>query len=230
MSDKKEKNGTPPRIEVKKVNHKFTVEEFKALGQSLAEEYSHLTNIQLEGEQMKKALKAREAEAEARIGSLSTSIQNGWELREQRCRVAYDPKARKKRYYDEEDEEQKTVLLEEQMCDDDFQQELLQAESRFDHREEIELFPMTDADYGRMVVGQLGKYWYAAVRARVGQVKLDERLDSEQPITAKERWGAITKAASRYQKWILETLGKDNLAGFEEPLEQALAPHKERVE
>jgi hypothetical protein len=224
----------PPKIETKNVKHTFTSDELRILGQSLARAWGAKGNVEREFDNVKANYKARITEQEARIGLLSTSIEAQFEMRDKPCVVIFHPETRKKHFITEEDyadfgASAAPVLIED-MLEDDFQQELISAELKFEKQERIALFPETGPDNGAIIVGFLGQFWYAAVRCKIGNQKLEERLDSEQPITAKARFDAIKMAAERYSKWLVNTLGKDNAKGFSEPLEKALAPHSERAE
>lgn len=234
-----EKKATPepaqparaPKIEVKTVLHHFTDEEIKNLGRELADAWSNHGQIEREAKAVKKGYDARLEEMDGKIANLSTQIREGLESREERCQVRYYPKERKKRYWLEHaDPEKEPFAIEEQMLEVDFQQELLLADSRFDLQERIQLFPSTEKDSGLVVVGVQNKVWYAAVRAKIGAIELNERLDSEQPISAKVRFDALQKAVKRFQKWVLEAFGQDAARGFEEPVKKALEAQKERAE
>jgi hypothetical protein len=108
------------------------------------------------------------------------------------------------------------------------QAELIAAESIFDKREEINLFQPTERDSGILVVGRLGGRWYAALRIRVGNTSLDERLDSEQR-NYKHRFDAVKTSGKKAYEWLKEHF-KDNAAGFEEPIMSAIEAHRERAE
>lgn len=225
----------PPnlKIELKQCKHEFSAEEQNQIGGDLARAFAGLRGVENEFDQVKASYKARQTEAEARIDNLSTARMNGFEMRQKKCVVIYKPQERKKLFICEEDyqefgEEAHPALIEE-MTQADFQADLLQADSRFSSLCEIELFKPTDQDRGLIIVGYLGKLWYAAVRANVGKNRIEERLDSEQP-AAKKRFDAITQAGKRYFKWIEATLGKDNAKGFKELLDKAIETQKERAE
>jgi hypothetical protein len=118
-------------------------------------------------------------------------------------------------------------ILVEDMTQADFQQDLIEAESKFDKREEISIFE-AGADKCSIVVGVFMGKWYSAVRLNVGKHVFSERLDSEAK-AFKHRWDAINTAGKRLMDIIARVLPKD-AKGFEEPLAKALEPHKERVE
>lgn len=226
------KNSTPqgPKIEVKSVKHVFTADERNKFGDELARAIAGLRNTEAELDQVKASFKSRITEAEARIDRLSTDLCGGFEMREQRCQVIYFPKDRKKRYWLEHDDPAKVPFaLEEDMTKDDYQSELIQAESKFEHRCEIELFPRTANDFGVLCVGCFKGRWYSALRVAIGIRTLNQRLDSEQQ-SDKTRWGAIRRSALYLEGWLVDMLGQDNAKGFKEPIEKALNAQKERVE
>lgn len=218
-----------PKIEVKPIRHAFTSEERNQLGSDLARQIGTLRGVDAEFDQVKASYKAKQTEAEAKIDSLSTALMNGFEIRPTRVRVEYRPKERRKAYFLEEAPADSEPVLVEDMTNDDFQADLLQAESKFEHREEIELFNRTASDRGVMVVGKFANSWYAALRVNIGQRRLEERLDSEQP-SSKKRFDMITRAAGRFNEWLVDNLGKEAAKGFADAVVEAIQPHRERVE
>jgi hypothetical protein len=235
-SDQKNGNGAikpPLKIEVKSVKHTFTQDERNNIGGELARTIGGLRGIEAEFDQVKASFKARITEAEARIDKLSTDMVNGFEMRNAKCVVHYRPQDRKKDFIQEEDWNEfgpeAHPALTEDMVPADFQAELIQAESAFDNRKEIELFPRANNDFGVMVLGSLKGRWYSALRIAIGQNVLNQRLDSEQP-SDKTRWGAIRRQAVYLEQWLTEKLGKDNAKGFKDPIEKALNAQKELVE
>jgi hypothetical protein len=113
------------KITVKSVKHVFTFDEREALGGELARAHGALRNIEKELEQVKSSYKAKTAEAEARIDCLSTNITNGFEMRNERCRVVLNPKKRQKLFYLEEAPRSAEPVIIEEMTPDDFQPELV---------------------------------------------------------------------------------------------------------
>jgi hypothetical protein len=217
------------KIEVKAVKHIFTPEERNSIGGDLARAIGTARGVEAEFTQVKASYKAKETEATARIDSLSTSLMNGFDVRQERCSVVYNTKERKKSYFIEGAKEGAEPVLVEDMTAADFEMDLIQAESKFERREEIELFPQAGADSGLMVVGRFGDKWFAALRVQIGQRKLSERLDSEQPC-CKKRVDMIKRAAKRLQGWLAENLGADAAKGFEGPITAAVEGQKEREE
>jgi hypothetical protein len=241
MSNKKEpSNGNgaltaaaPLKMEVKAVKHTFEPEERNQMGGDLARSIAALRGVEAEFDQVKASYKARQSEAEARIDNLSTALMNGFEMRNKKCVVNFRPRDRKKDFILEQDwnefgaEAQPAIT--EDMTPADFQAELIEAESAFENRSEIDLFPRTANDFGTLVVGSLKGRWYSALRIAIGAHVVNQRLDSEQP-SDKTRWGAIKRQAIFLEQWLVEKLGRDNAKGFEEPIKKALNTEKERVE
>lgn len=218
-----------PKIEVKSVKHVFSPSEVAELNSEFRGAYEALKVVNSEFDSVKSQYKARIMEKEARMETLNATLSAGFEMRNKRCRVSYDVPKRLKIYHLEDDLEDAPPTLTVEMTADDFQQELFTAESKFEVKTEIELFPPAGNDKGVLVVGRFNDRWFSAIRASVGAHKLDERLDSEQ-LAAKERWPAIEVASGRYQEWLEKVLGKEAAKGFSEPLVKALAGQKERVE
>jgi hypothetical protein len=228
-----------PKIETKAVKHKFTVEELNVIGGDLAQAFGSLRSLEAEFDQVKASYKAKQTEAEAKIDSLSMSRMNGFEIRNERCEVVLYPKERKKHFYlasamedyrkADGGMERPVPVLTEDMTAADFEQDLIRAESKFEAREEITLFPPAGNDCGIMVVGRFKDKWFAALRVKIGQRTLDERLDTEQPCS-KKRADMIKRAAKRLGEWLFDSLGKDAAKGFEEPIAAAVEAHKEREE
>jgi hypothetical protein len=110
----------------------------------------------------------------------------------------------------------------------DFQQELIEAEAKFDAREEIELFKPAEGDRGILVVGRLAGRWFSALRVKIGKLELSERLDAEQK-SVKERPAAVALAVKRFNAWAKDNL-KDLAAGFADSANTVAEAHKERAE
>lgn len=225
------KNGTPaPKFEIKAVRHSFTQDERNQFGGDLARTIGGLRGIEAEFDQVKASYKAKTTEAEARIDKLSTDLVNGFEMRQKRCFVIFNPKLKRKSFWLEgADASKDEPVLTEEMTREDFQADLIQAESKFNHRCEIEICPRAGSDFGLLIVGEYGGSWFAALRVSVGAQKLEERLDSEQP-SAKKRFDIIKRAADRFTTWTVERLGKEAAKGFKDPLEKAVQSQKERAE
>lgn len=214
-----------PKIETKSVKHTFTLEERDEIGGELARALGRLRGVEAEFEQVKASYKSKAAEAEAQIGSLETKRMNGFEFRNERCRLAYFPKERVKRYWLEDAAEDAEPVLVEPMTQEDYQSDLLLAESKFEERQEIPIFD-AGQDRGVLVIGKFSNAWFTALRVKVGKHGLDERLDSEQPC-CKKRFDAITKATKRLTEWLVANLGKDAAKGFDEGIAVILESQRE---
>lgn len=223
----------------KTLRHDFTPEERNELGSELARQIAAVRGIEAEFDQIKASYKARTSEAAARVDSISTSLMNGFEMRDKRCVIVFRPKTRQKLFILEADFEKKgekaTPALVEEMTPEDFQADLLQAESVFEKREEIPLFVPAEKDFGIVIVGRCkpdgakAPLWFAALRIQIGAAKLEERLDTEQP-SAKKRFDILQRAAKRAGQWMAETLGDAAALGFVEPIQKAIEAQKEREE
>jgi hypothetical protein len=234
-------NPKPPTVQIKNIKHTFSPEERNAIGLSLAQSIAEKRGVEAEFDQVKASYKSKVTEKEARIDNLSTSLVNGFDMRNVSCVVIFELPAKKKSFYIEGDWEKiakehgldkifdriEPVLVED-MTAADFQQELIEAESKFEKREEIALFNPTERDSGIIVVGMFNSKWYSAIRISIGKHKLEERLDSEQK-TFRKRFDAITNAGKRAVEWLRKEMSKD-AKGFEDPLMKAIALHSERVE
>ena len=197
----------------KVVKHTFTEPERREMGNELARAHGSVKQIETEFEGVKASYKAKISEKESIIETLSTNLVNGFTMKEKDCRVVFDVPASKKRFYAAESTDNTEVLAEEAMTQDDFQKELIEAESVFGKRKEIELFPSIDQDRGVLVVGQLKDRWYSALRLTIGKKKLEERLDSEQK-SFKQRYAAIKTAIARADEWLSASFGKESSKGF----------------
>lgn len=229
MKDTKE---IPPKTELKNIKHTFTPDERNQIGGDLARAIAALRGHEADFDNVKAGFKAKLTAADAQIDNLSTSLMNGFDMRNVKCLVVFRPKERKKDYFIEEDHaklngECPPILIED-MTAADFQADLLQAESKFDKREEINLFQPTATDRGIMVVGRLGSKWFSALRITIGKLALEERLDSEQR-SYKERFDAVDAGSKRAWKWLKAEL-KEQAGGFESGLASAVEAQKERVE
>lgn len=222
------------RIEIKNVKHDFTPQELMSLGGELARGISEHRGVEAEFDQVKATYKAKIAEKDAKIDSLSTALVNRFEMRNKRCVVVFRPKDRKKDFYVIISPEGTDVMMEEKpaltedMTRDDYQQELIDAEAKFEKRVEIPLFNATDRDSGVMVIGMFNSRWYSALRITVGKHKIEERLNSEQK-AFKLRSDAVNAAGKRALEWF-ETNLKVDAKGFKDPVLAAIAAQIERAE
>lgn len=224
------------KSETKTVKHTYNHEEREQLGGELARAIGTIRGIEAEFDGIKSSYKAKTAEAEAKIDRLSTNISNGFDMREEQCFVVYRPSEKLKDYFTSEEQVAAYLdsragvvpVLTERMSADDFQQELIEAESKFDCREEIQLFSPAEGDRGILVVGRLGSKWFAALRVKIGKLELNERLDAEQPCT-RARADAVSMAIKRVNEWAKTNL-KDLAAGFQTAFNAVEQAHLERVE
>lgn len=217
----------PDKIETKTVKHVFNQLEVQQLQVDLLNALATKDTTDDDFENVKATWKAKVTEAEARIGTLAATLRAGFDMRNARCIVVYRPKERRKDYFRETGGDG-TPILTEDMTDADFQADLLAAESQFDCREEIPLFPPTENDTGILVVGRYNSRWFSALRIKVGSKSIDERLDSEQR-SYKHRYDAIKVAGRLGVQWLKDNFKKES-KGFEEPIQTAIEAHKEREE
>lgn len=217
------------KIETKVIKHDFSNAEKQQRGEELARTIAELRGVETEFDGVKADYKAKIESKKTQIESLGTAVVNGFEMRNVRCRVEFLPKIRKKHFYPENADEGAKPVLVEDMTSEDFALELIEAESKFDTREEITLFPATERDNGILVVGRYHGKWYSALRITIGKHRIDERMNSESR-AYKQRVDAINTAAKRALTWLSETLGKDAGKGFADPINKAIEPHKERAE
>lgn len=222
------------RFETKNLKHTFTDSEAHLLGRNLGLLLNEKSDLETEFDGVKADYKAKIAVKDSSISELATKLRNGFDLRDTRCAVVFIPKDKKKHFFIVTDESNGEVVTEdkpalvENMTPDDFQQELIEAESKFDAREEIELFKPADGDRGILVVGRLAGKWFSALRVKIGKLELTERLDAEQPC-CKERPDAVAKAIKRVNVWAKDNL-KDLAAGFQESFKSVAEAQKERAE
>lgn len=228
----------PKPILVKKsVKHTFTPEEVATLNVDFGQAYDAVRSAEADFDAVKAVHKAKIQEAETKMVLLRATINAGFEYRETELVVVFRPADKKKDYYlpiPPGDPFYQPWLkgvnpvLTEDMEPDDFQRDLIQAESIFSDRKEIELWA-SDQDRGLIIVGQLAGRWYSALRCNVGVTRLEERLDSEQKST-KQRGPAILCAVSRVNQWLDSFLDKDTVKGFQEDINDAVKAEQEKVE
>jgi len=230
MSASTTKPEPKPRTETKQVRHDYTERELAEMGGDLSRAVAKSRGLEAEFDQVRQAYKAKLTEAATRIDTISTALMNRWEFRMERCRVVLRPNDRKKDFYLENAPADSEPILTEDMTQADFELDLIAAESRFEAREEIALFPPAGVSQGVLVVGRFKGRWHTALRINIeNRHKIEERLDSEQK-SIKSRFDAIKLAAGRAQNWLSGTLGDDNAKGFKDPIAAAVELHKEREE
>lgn len=231
------KTTTKPITIKKSVRHDFTADEIKQLNVDFGNAYDTLRATEAEFDNVKAVWKAKTTEAESRMTTLRATINAGFEQRLKDCVVIFRPTDGKKDFYLAETfstgsisgqiSAEAKLLCTEDMTQADFEQDLIQADSAFENRGEIELWN-AEADCGLIVVGSQGGKWFAAVRGSVGKHRIEERLDSEQP-ASKKRFDAIQRASNRVNEWLKSTLGRDAAKGFEEAIYQAVEAEKEKA-
>jgi hypothetical protein len=229
---------TKPKIETKSIKHTFTPEEIAKLNVDFGQAFDALGAAEADFEAIKAVHKSKITGAETTMTTLRCTINAGFEMRPEKCRVLFAPKESKKFYYlesafqvdqDGEPTDFNEPVLVEPMTPADFQAELIEAEAKFELREEIPLFTPANDDNGALIVGRFGKKWYAALRVKIGTRILGERLDSEQP-ASKERFDAVKRGCKRFNDWLNANLGADGAKGFQNSIADVLAKHKEREE
>lgn len=227
MTETKPAEKTPekPVIIKRSVKHTYTRDERDALHVDLLNALATKDSEEEQFESIKATYKAKVTEAESRVCTVSACLRAGFEMRTKECRVEFLPELRKKKIFVLETDE---LVATEDMTPDDFQQELIAAERHFESRTEIELFPRTGQDNGILIVGRLNGRWFSALRVKVGQAELQERLDSEQK-SFKQRWDAIQVAVKRLNEWAKIQL-KAAAEWFKDPVARAIEPHRDREE
>lgn len=226
MSKEKE---TPQVVEEKTIRHELTPEELLGTGRELAQSIAAHRDLESQFDEVKQSYKAKLAEAEAKIGRLGTLLQNGFDMRVAKCRVEFRPKERKKYFYLEYAPKEALPVLVEDMTREDFQVDLIQAESKFERREEIPLFPPAGDSNGVLAVGRHKDRWHAALRLTVGKHSIAERLNTESK-PAKERADIIRQTLTRAMEWLVDTFGAENAKGFEAHFSKVIETHKGRAE
>ena len=225
-------NPTKPKIETKSVKHTFTPDEITGLNGDFRRSYDSLKAVEAEFDSVRATYKSKITEAESRMATLSATLNAGFEMRQEKCVVVFCPKESKKYYFLGEvavELEPENAVLVEPMTPADFQAELIEAEAKFELREEIPLFTPANDDNGTLIVGRFGKRWYAALRVKIGTRIVGERLDSEQP-ASKERFDAVKRGCKRFNDWLTANLGNEEMKGFQNGIADVLAKNKERDE
>lgn len=219
---------TPQKVGLKLVKHILTPTEKQQLGLSLAQALGEMRGVEAELEQVKAEYKSKTRTIETRINGLETSITNGFQMVNRECVVVFFPDKKEKHFFVEGDDVTKAdPVAVETMTNEDFVTELLAAESNFEQREELQLFPTAGEDFGFLIVGKMNKHWYGALRVRVGRKKIEERLDSDQ-LSFKKRYDCITKSMKRYNEWLVKELGKETAVGFQSGIHEVLNSQKEK--
>ncbi|MDE2098713.1 MAG: hypothetical protein KGL39_15775 [Patescibacteria group bacterium] len=226
------------------MKHTFTPAEIADLNLEFRQSFANLKSVEAEFDSVKASYKAKTTEAESRMETLNATLQAGFEIRDQNCVIVMDFKQGKKRFYLESEVGDERWLKEnpdplkwpeewaaitEAITDADRQQELLEAEARFEAREEISLFEPAGDDAGVLAVGRLNGKWYGALRVKIGTRAIKERLDSEQPYF-KKRPDLVKRACKRFGEWLDDNLGHEEAKGFKNSVALVVAAHAEREE
>ena len=225
----------PLKIIVKNVKHVFTPTEMAELHVRFGGSYDSLLTADADLKSVTTQYKAKVVEAETRMTSLRSTINAGFENRDEKCVVILDLKVGKKHFHLESSlvdgalPKDAVPILTEAITDADRQTELLEAEGKFEAKEDIELFKPAGTDSGVLTVGRLAGKWFAALRVKIGTRVISERLDSEQPCT-KKRPDCVKRACKRFGEWLEENLGHDEAKGFQNELALVVVGHAEREE
>ncbi len=215
---------TEHKIVKRSVKHIFTPEETAKLNVDFGQSFDALQSAEADKKSVVGTYTAKVQEAEARMVSIRSTINAGFEMREKPLIQILDMDAGKKFFYLETDLVKDKIpksaipVITESITDADRQQELLEAESKFEHQATIELFQAVKNDFGWLKVGRLNDKWFSALNVSVGGKSIAERLDSEQPCSTK-RADQINRAIKTLQGWMEETLGREEAKGFKNALE-----------
>lgn len=139
------KTAEPPKpiIVRRNVKHEFTPEETAELNTQFRQAYQTLKATEAEFDNVKAVWKSKTTEAEARMETLSATLNAGFEMRNQNTECVLRPLDKKKDFYlwpAPEDEAHGQLIATEDMTPDDFAQDLIRAEAAFSKKVEIELW------------------------------------------------------------------------------------------
>lgn len=226
-------NPTPkPIIEKKSIKHTFTPAETAGLNIDFGNAYDAVKSAEADFDAVKAVHKSKITEAESKMTTLRATINAGFEYRETELQVVFYPVEKKKRYFaadaDLKVDHKAAPILVEAMNPADFQADLIQAESIFESQTRLELWRAGESS-GFLIVGRLLGSWYCALRGNIGNNKLGERLDSEQPCF-KKRSDAIARAGKRCEAWITSAVGKEALPGFKDTIKKVVDAEAEKAE
>lgn len=214
-----------PIIVRRTVKHTYTAEEREEKHMGLLNALAVKDAETAEFESLKAVHKSKISEAEAQVATLVSQLRAGFEPRAKDCRIEFRTSERKKDVYLVETG---VLVATEDMTSDDFQQDLLRAESVFERKAEVTLWD-AGMDKGVLVLGRLNGRWFSALRLRVGDKTLDQRLDSEQR-SVTTRQAAIELAASECLAWLEERAGKECASGFRAKIMAASDSQKDKEE
>jgi len=236
---------TKPKLKIVKrsVKHVFTPPETADLNIQFGQSFDSLQAAEADLKSITTQYKAKVQESESRMTSLRATINAGFEMRDKNLVVVMDFKAGKKfffletladdawlkQYPNELDWPREFAVITEAITDADRQQELIEAEGKFEAREEIALFATAGEDSGVLTVGRLGGKWFSALRIKIGTRVISERLDKEQACS-KKRPDQIKRALKRFSEWLDENLGREEAKGFQNAIELVKVEHAEREE
>ena len=222
------------KIVKRSVKHTFTPEEVATLNVDFRQAYANAEAVEADAASIKSQLKAKIDEAAGRMKTLNATLQAGFEYRDKSLVVVMDMKDGKKSFYLETDVVDGVLpstaqpVIVEPVTDADRQQELIEAEAKFEAKEDIELFKVGD-DSGALTVGRLGGKWFTALRIKIGTRIINERLDGEQACS-KKRSDQISRALKQFAAWLDKNLGREESKGFKNQIELVKSQQAEREE
>lgn len=106
------------------LRHDFTDTEYREIGGKLNIALNETAKLETELKNVSQDYKARIAQQEATRDELNNKLGNGYEMRQTKVAVTYDPKRGVKTFFALDDKKRKTSLREEVMRPSDFQVEL----------------------------------------------------------------------------------------------------------
>lgn len=222
------KNQKPQKVGLKLVKHLLSPSEKQQLGLSLAQALGEMRGIEKELDQVKAEYKSKVSSVETRMSGLETSITNGFQMVQRECVVVFHPEKKEKHFFiDGDDVEKAEPVAVETMTNEDYVTELLAAESNFEERAELQIFPTAGDDFGFLIIGKMNKMWYGALRVKIGRKEIKERLDSDQ-LSFKKRFDCVAKSAKRFSEWLTKELGKEDATGFKNAVAALVESQKEK--
>ena len=223
------KKAPKPIIVERNIKHTFTSDEIAALNVDFRNAYDAVKSAEADFDSVKAVHKAKITEAESKMTTLRATINAGFEYRKTKVEVRMNPLERTKDFWDipERVDRCPAFLFTENMTEEDFQLDLIRAEEPFEKRCELELWN-AGADVGLLIIGRYEGSWFSAIRAKVGAVGLEERLDTEQT-SFKVRFDAVKRAAKRCLDWVEDNFG-DEAKGFQESIDGVVEGEKDKVE
>ncbi len=223
------------KVVKRSVKHVFTPEETAKLNVDFGQSFDSLQAAEADKKSVVIQYSAKVQEAESRMTSLRATINAGFEMRDKPLVIVFDMAAGKKHFYLESDlvdgelPEGAVALITESITDADRQQELIEAESKFECQAVIEIFAAVKTDFGWLKVGRLNDQWFSALNVSIGGKTITERLDGEQKCS-KNRIDQIRRALKTFAGWVEETIGREEAKGFKNAIELCKAGQAEIVE